>query len=400
VQFLYFIECKAGQSVEFVFLMNFNNKMSKKMTGNFKKLINILLSCCFLSMISWGQDAFSPDELIVYPQSKEKGTAKSQLLQILNEAQRSIDMAAYKVQDPDIAHALAAKSQEGVSVRLIVEKNPYQHAFNKGGGEDVQLAKLIAAGVTIHERPAHLQEKYPLGHMHVRYLIVDGKKIVLTTGNFDETTFDHCRDFAFVININPGEEGKEKFQVLQGIFNADWNNEPINIPEQLPIILGPEGQRERIAQFLKMSKKTLQIYQQFCNDEKMAEILIALKKEGVAIQLLMMAYPTGYDKEPNQVVQDRLAKAGIEVKLVDIDLLTYMHARSIIVDNELALVGTANLSPLSLDPNRELSLIIKGKTVADLAQQFSKDWSQALGLEEGRAKSLAKKVDWNQVRTK
>jgi phosphatidylserine/phosphatidylglycerophosphate/cardiolipin synthase-like enzyme len=99
-------------------------------------------------------------------------------------------------------------------------------------------------------------------------------------------------------------------------------------------------------------------------------------------------------------VQDRLAKAGIEVKLVDIDLLTYMHARSIIVDNELALVGTANLSPLSLDPNRELSLIIKGKTVADLAQQFSKDWSQALGLEEGRAKSLAKKVDWNQVRTK
>ena len=91
--------------------------------------------------------------------------------------------------------------------------------------------------------------------------------------------------------------------------------------------------------------------------------MTALKEKGVEIQLLMMAYPTSYDNDPNQLTQDELIRAGIDVRLVDVSKLphTYMHARGIIVDGKFALVGTANLSPLSLDPNRELSLIIKGK---------------------------------------
>ena len=79
---------------------------------------------------------------------------------------------------------------------------------------------------------------------------------------------------------------------------------------------------------------------------------------------------------------------------------TYMHARSIIVDNSVALIGTASLSPPSLDKNRELSIIIEGKAVETLVNQFTKDWSLALDLEKAREEAIEKKIDWNNLNLK
>jgi len=49
------------------------------------------------------------------------------------------------------------------------------------------------------------------------------------------------------------------------------------------------------------------------------------------------------------------------------------------------------LSPLSLDKNREMSIIIEGKAVDTLVKQFAKDWSMALDLEKGREEALEKR---------
>ncbi len=370
------------------------------MTIPFKKFLNAFFICCLLSMASWGAEtvfsaeirAFSPANLIIYPQD-ERGSAHEQILQIINEAQSTIDLGAYKIEDPRIADALIKSLERKVVVRVILEKNHYQHEFNKDS-QDLVLEQLLKAGAIVHERPDELKEKYPGGHMHARYFIVDGEKLVLTTGNFDQTTFDHCRDFAIVIHKN--EENKGQFQLIQEIFERDWDNNPTAPSTEPTVILGPEGQREKIATFLNTATQTLQIYQQYCNDPDMADLLIALHKKGLSIQLLMMAYPTSYDKDPNQVTQDRLADAGIEVKLVNPDDQIYMHARGIILDNKVALIGTTSLSPPSLDQNRELNVVIKGKTVDALAQQFAKDWSQALSLEKGRQEAKEKKVDWTQ----
>lgn len=355
----------------------------------------MFVACCLLTLASLGIEAISSEELVIYPKDT-KGTAQKQLLQFIAQAQKSIDMVAYKVQDPKIARALADKAKLGVVVRIIIGTNQFQHEFNKVE-QDPSLEILIASGIAIHERPTNLKAKYTNGHLHAHYVIIDGKKLFLTTGNFDQTTFDHCRDFGIVLIRN--DETEDKFQLLQSIFEGDWNNEPLSLPvTQASVILGPEGQREQIEEFLNSAKKSLQIYQQYCNDPDIVNQLIALQQKGVKIQLLMMPCPTGYDiEDPNQATQDQLNKAGIEVKLVNVDDGIYMHARSIIRDGGDALIGTTSLSPLSLDKNRELSFIIHGKIVQSMKQQFTKDWDQALNLENGRLKAKEKRVDWNQL---
>lgn len=364
-----------------------------------RKVISALFCFCFFNIVSWGIDSLEPigipaDALITYRQD-QNGLARDQILQRIQEARKSIDFSAYQIKDPRIAEALKKKAQAGVSLRIIVEEVPYQHSFNKDGGQPALLLSLMDAGVRIRGRSGVLKMKYPEGHNHARYLIIDGQQLVLTTGNFDETTFDHCRDFAVVVNQN---NQQECLHFIESVFESDWNDKVAMIPDgNASIILGPEDQRKKIAQFLNTAKKKLQIYQQYCNDPKIANLLVDLKKRGVDIQLLMMAYPTGYEKDPNKDTQDLLEKAGINVRLVSIDDRIYMHARSIIIDDSKALVGTASLSPPSLDLNRELSLIITGKAVTALGEQFAKDWARSVSLAEGREASLKEKLDWNQI---
>lgn len=356
-----------------------------------QKTIGVVFLCCFFSIVCWSQDAFDLGRLIIYP-----GTARSDLLEIINKAEKTIDMAAYQIKDPQIAGALQQKAQGGIAVRMIIEDNPFEHAFNKDSQQDYLLPALKEAGVEVKGRPDALQAEHPGGHYHARYLIIDGKKLIVTTGNFDETTFDHCRDFAIVID----KKGNvDKFMSIQKIFENDWKSLPVSIPsDQAAIILGPDGQREKIQDFLRSAKKSIKIYQQYCNDPESAATLIDIKKNrGVDIQLLMMAYPSSYDKDVNQDTQDQLQKGGIQVKLVDVDDQIYMHARSIIVDDEYALIGTANLSPPSLSENRELSLIIKGQALEDIKSQFAQDWAKSLDLQAGRKKAGEKKIDWNTV---
>ncbi len=364
-----------------------------------KNVIRMLFCFCFFYIVSWGMDSLEPvgisaDTLIIYRQD-QNGLARDQLLQIIEGARKSIDFSAYQVKDPMIVEALKKKAQEGVSLRIIVEEDPYQHSFNKDGGQPTLLLSLMNAEVPIRGRSGLLKMKYPKGHNHARYLIIDGQQLVLTTGNFDETTFDHCRDFAIVVNKN---NQQECLHLIQTIFDSDWNDKAAAIlDDPTSIILGPEDQRKKIAQFLNTAKKKLQIYQQYCNDPEIADLLIDLKKRGIDIQLLMMAYPTGYEKDPNKDTQDLLDKAGINVRLVNVDDRTYMHARCIMVDDSKALIGTASLSPLSLDLNRELSLIITGKVVTSLGEQFTKDWNKSVSLAEGREASLKQQINWNQL---
>ncbi len=338
--------------------------------------------------------AIQPDQLIVYPESASVN-ARTAIIHEIGQATKTIYMSAYQMKDPVIAQALIDSTKRGAKVALIVEKNPYKHAFNVDDKQDVILQQLLAAGVVIYERPEYLKVSHPTGHHHARYLLIDSKRFLLTTGNFDETTFDHCRDFAVTFNsyAHPGE-----FAALQMLFESDIQNVPLPATFPASVIVGPDQQREKIVNFLRAAKKSIKVYQQYFNDPVIFGVISQLMESGIKVELLMMAYPTGYDKEdPSASAQDQLKILGADVRLIQ-DF--YGHARAIVIDDQYALIGTAQLSPASLDENREVSLIIKGPVVDQLVAQFQADQTRALPLKEGRESALQAKRDWNLITNK
>jgi cardiolipin synthase len=335
-----------------------------------------------------------PESLITYPIDEQGNYARDVLVQEIKAAKTSIQISIYQIKDAAIINALCERAEAGVQVDIIYEENPYQHAFNKAVKDQGDLlTQIINSPIRLHQRPENLKTAFPKGHYHARYIIIDKNRFLLTTGNFDETTFDHCRDFCVVFMK---EKHEAIFKALLDLFDRDITNQPISdLPESKALIIGPHNQREKIVSYLEGAQRSVKMYQQFFNDPVIRDCVIKLIKEkGIKVEVVMMAYPTNYKSDPNAETQDALARAGADVRLMD---HLYGHARAVIVDDTFALIGTTQLSPPSLDENREISIIIEGAVVSKLVEQFKKDQLLSYSVEEGRARALTKKMDWSQV---
>ncbi len=349
----------------------------------------------FLLCTSFVYGVVIPDSIIIYPEDELRMRAKDKIIAKIKSAKISIKMSIYQIKEPDIIEALCAQSTKGVRVDVICEETPYQHAFNKRIQEtEGLLTKLLNANVHLHLRPENLKKHFPKGHYHARYIIIDKDRFLLTTGNFDETTFDHARDFCIIFSK---EKNETIFNTLLQLFDRDISNQTISDLNESPsLIIGPHGQREKIIGFLSGATKNIKMYQQFFNDPVIQDVIKKLMKEkGITVDVVMMAYPTNYHSDPNEKTQDDLEKSGVDIRLMD---HLYAHARAIIIDDKHALIGTTQLSPPSLDENREISIIIEGDVVKKLINQFKYDQVRAQSITIGRARALQKKCDWGKLK--
>ncbi len=360
-----------------------------------KKIYELIIITFNLFMLNFAfAETINPEALIAYPIDEQGNYARDVIVREIKAAKTSIQMSIYQIKDAAIINALCERAEAGVNVDIIHEETPYQHEFNKAIKDQGDLlTQVINSPIRLHQRPENLKTAFPKGHYHARYIIIDKNRFLLTTGNFDETTFDHCRDFCVVFTK---EKHETIFNTLLNLFDCDIKNQSIgDLPESNALIIGPLNQREKISSYLESAQKSIKMYQQFFNDPVIRDVVIKLIKEkGIKVEVVMMAYPTNYKSDPNAETQDILVNAGADVRLMD---HLYGHARAVIIDDKFALIGTTQLSPPSLDENREISIIIEGPIVSKLVEQFKKDQSLSYLIPKGRARALEKKTDWSQV---
>lgn len=356
-------------------------------------LRTFILFFSIFTSTSFSYSTVLPEHIIIYP--NEHGlVAKNVILDEIKSAHTSIQMSIYQIRDADIVKALCEKSNAGLDVDVMYEPTPYMHAFNQKTGDDTDLFLLLTnSNVHLHQRPENLKTLFPNGHYHARYIILDNSRFLLTTGNFDETTFDHCRDFGVVLTK---EKNEAIFTTLAELFMRDIGDQSISdLPNYETLIIGPHFQREKILAYLAKSTKNIKMYQQFFNDTIIREYVESLiADKGIKVEIVMMAYPTNYDFDPNAEAQDFLSKAGADVRLMD---HLYAHARAVIIDDMYALIGTTQMSPPSLEENREICIVIEGPSVEKLVQQFKNDQQLSLPLHMGRERAFTNQTDWSSV---
>lgn len=208
-------------------------------------LHTVLLLISLFTPISFSYSTVFPESIIIYP--NEHGLmAKNVILDEIKSAHTSIQMSIYQIRDADIVKALCEKSNAGIGVDVLYESIPYTHAFNQKTGDDTDLFSLLHnSNVQLHQRPENLITRFPKGHYHARYIILDNSLFLLTTGNFDKTTFDHCRDFGVVFTK---EKNETIFTALAELFMRDIRNQSISdLLTYETLIIGPHFQRELVA---------------------------------------------------------------------------------------------------------------------------------------------------------
>lgn len=278
-------------------------------------------------------------------------------LEAFNSAEKTIDIMAYKFTDMQLTAALKKACKRGVKVRVLSESNTYIHS--RTSSKKVSLESIEKFGAQLFYTPKTIKQ------IHGKLIIIDKKIAMISTGNFDQESFDGikgkepaARDF-FITTSEPNV-----VKNLQDIFNKDINEKKIksNI-DYKPLIIGPCHQRQKFLDLINNSNKSIKIYQQSLQDKQIVNALIKACKRGIKVNILMQPFPFGNKYDPNIPNQKLISKAGGTIYLSQ-DL--YIHAKVMIIDegekSAIMYLGSCNFYKPSIDNSREIGILILDKT--------------------------------------
>lgn len=332
-----------------------------------KIMKNILISTLLLA-ISLPIEATVPEDwneskVFILPED-----GRNPWVQAINNAEKTIDMAAYKISDFKIIDALKKAFERGVKINLLMEPYTFKHHKSQNVESPLAALKKIASVYQLSKR---------FNQCHYKMIVVDREWGMISTGNLDEESFDGieekdvkaARDFAVpILDQNTIDE-------ILKIFEADIKDIRVSIDES-SLVWGPDNQRNTFLKLLNGAQKSIDIYQQSFQDVGLAEATAAAAKAGVKVRVLMMPFPFGNKEDPNIPNQNLMKIAGARIGLLD---KLYVHAKVVIVDDSIMYVGSGNFYTPSLDQTRELGILTQNlEQIQTVKKVFEKDWRKSV----------------------
>jgi cardiolipin synthase A/B len=340
------------------------------------------------------------------------------MLAAIDQAKHRISFETYVYQTGEIGNrftaALEAAARRGVNVRIVLDSI----GAKKTSEEDVERLRRAGCEVVWFNRVSSLNFEELNYRTHRKSLVIDG-------------------DVAFVGGIGVADQWatdteKEKMwrdtQIevrgpaavyIEGSFNENWiesgqvvapdllphDDQPTGPARSIVVWSGPEGGASAMKLLyllaIASARSTLDIESPyFVMDESTQWSLEDARRRGVKVRLVVEGDIT--DAKPvkfaSRASYGHLLERGIQLHEYQPAM---MHAKVIVVDGLLSIVGSANFDNRSLELNDELNLAVFDKTfAARLTADFERDIarSKTLRLDEWRARPLhirAREQGWS-----
>ena len=293
------------------------------------------------------------------------------------------------------AACLIAKAQEGVPVRLIVDRQGsdpergsrafYERLIHAG----VQVCVTRATRIRVPRGPLGASGEIEwnlagLGHIdHRKVVVVDGR-IGWVGGAGIEDHFENGAFHDLFVRV----EGPVVAQ-LQLVFVASlrWLGGAIpveSVPQLFPVLDRGEDSipavvlhnapgrfrpiTTAIAALIEGAQGTLEIVNPYVTDRRMIQRIVAAAARGVRVRLFVPANPNNWAcGAAEQFHHARLIGAGVRI----LGYPKMLHAKAFVADGEHVLVGTCNLEAWSL---RRFFEIDVGFTSRELVAQFEQQF--------------------------
>jgi cardiolipin synthase len=321
------------------------------------------------------------------------GTVFDGLEQEIRKAQSSIHVLLYiwekGAASDRVVAAITERGKAGVACRIVVDDFGSPD-FTK----DVQPA-LVAAGCEVRifrPLPGHGDK---LARNHRKVVVIDGR--IAFTGGFgirdswlgDGVTNDGWRDanvrFTGAAVTEAQQAIAENWMEAGGAlfppaaFPAQEATGPASAAFVASTVSPVLTRAERLVQLvIQAAKRRLWIANAyFVPSDAILEMLKRKASEGVDVQLLMPGKKS--DSKASAGAQHKeygpLVERGVKVFEY---VPSMMHAKTMLVDDELSVVASINLDPLSLNKLEEVALVVQDRAfAATLAGTFQADLKNA-----------------------
>lgn len=298
-----------------------------------KKLKILIVAFLILSFISLGNfknvRSDSTSEILI----SETFGGKQAILNEFMKAKSELLINIYGFTDFDFMPAIINLAKQGVEVRVILEEAPYQSETQNFDIRDM----LRKYGIEVRwARPEFFLT-------HAKYVVIDDTEAIVLTGNFTYSSFTKNREFGLATF------DKQEVETLKTLFNADWNRTDFTNTNP-NVIISPIDSREKIENALKSAKSSIKIWEQSISDQSIINILKQQKAKGVDVKILM---PTSYAADVKKDLGDAVLALPNP----------YIHAKTFIIDDTYAYIGSNNFTQPSLENERETALFTYNKDI-------------------------------------
>jgi len=284
----------------------------------------------------------------------EPEAGESIFLDAINNAHRSVWLKMYLLTDTSIIQALENAAYHKRDVRVMLEPTPYG-----GGSSQDTLTELKMAGIIVKDTSPNFTLT------HEKSMVIDGNTAFIMSCNFTYSALNGInREYGVVDTL------QQDVRSVVDIFNADWNRTTPHITNP-SLVISPTNARSSLTTLIASAKTSLLLEEEEMFDEGIERALVSAAQRGVKVQIILPTPRTG-ESDSNLPGIAVLKVGGVQVRE---DPQLVMHAKMIVADTTQAFVGSENISTPSLDGNRELGILLNGRSMIETLQTtFQQDW--------------------------
>lgn len=294
------------------------------------------------------------------------GGIEEHLIDLIDQAQSTIDAAMFEFNLQNVADALIAAHQRGVRVRVVYDD---EHT-----ADDPQMQQLIDAGI-----PATPDKRG--AYMHNKFFVFDGR--IVWTGSTNVTINDVYRNNNNAIVLVSPEVAQNYTTEFEEMFGGQFGpNSPANTPFPgvqvgdmwVETYFAPED--DVMAQLISVTSEaqhSIHFMAFSFTDDGLARAIMERADAGVQVAGIFEARGanTEYSACP------ALLAHGLDVRL-DGNPRTFHH-KVVIIDGTIVATGSFNFSANAAQSNDENLLIIHSPQIAALyEEEFNRRMAEAI----------------------
>ena len=325
----------------------------------------------------------------------------SPLFAALQESSVTIDISVYLISHPRIVSSLLTSLSEGVSVRILIEGAP---AGGTTSSEIRALKALSDSGAKV--KVMKQTDGYrAYGYIHCKYAVIDNHKTIITSENWQESSFESNRGWGAVI------ESSDYSSYMSSLFEQDYNRQydVVSFESLYPTaesdtyntyndektesktynaivtpVISPDHSYDSMKSFIQSAQtrlysEQLDVDYDWTNEDD--NPISWMKGISNLVDCRLIVDVTFDDRNDSDFkdgygIMDALEGTAIDVKTPVFSGM--VHNKGVIADDKVWL-GSINWTYNSFKENREAAVIIESKEISDyFSSLFLKDWGEPI----------------------
>lgn len=368
-------------------------------------------------------------------------TNLSLLLNAFKSAKRKMLINIYELTSPEIAQAIIDRIEDGIEVQILLEGEPVGGVTTEGKKIRNLIVRAMKRGNSknrFYNYVSDEQGERRFAFNHAKYLIVDGRDLVIGSENYSPTghsdaetkgnrgwevlihdtalakkfeemfRLDSDPSHGDVIELVGRSQRKADFSLLNEKGTAVLPLAgPVLSASEISVITSPETSLSGLLRLINRAKQSIDVEQMDFphiwrtsdQDSPIANALIAAARRGVEVRVLLndeAAFMDDDDDHGNYFWDPESRKTfrnyetvkffnelrktqglSIWARIADVNAMgvSYIHNKGMLVDGTYTLVSSINWSENSIVNNRETAVFLTSPSIFSFYKKlFEQDW--------------------------